>query len=268
MILWAGLVSSGGSLSGQVPDGPPDIEPTPLNTSDPEPLGVRIIPPFNSADPGSNLLAVGQAVELTVVLSQPDLSQIQWVKDGQNISGETGTHIRIPEVSNQDAGAYRIDVTSSGTTTQSPEEIFEVRLLSEIDDDLASWSHRFFSFEESGDPLVSGEIADPDLDGLSNLTEYFFGLSPTSSNPPPDLAITHSIGSSVLFTYSRTQERTDLEHTVEGSDGLMEWVPLSITNTTVISIDESTERVTVEVEWPFESAFPRFLRLVVDQAEP
>lgn len=268
MSLWAGLALTGGPLGGQVPDGPPDIEPTSFNTFNPKSLGTRVIPPFNAADPGSTILAVGQMVELIVVLSQPAGAGIQWVKDEENLPGKTRTSIHIPKVSQQDTGDYRIDVTYSGTADPSFEVGFQVLTSSEIDDVLASWSNRFFTFEQRDDPAISGETADPDLDGLGNLIEYFFGLNPTRSSPPPELRLTGSIASKVSFSYARTQERTDVTHTVEGSNGLEEWVPLSVTQTTVTPIDEATERVEVELDWPFEPAFPRFLQLVVEQADP
>lgn len=262
------LAASGGPAIGQVPDGPPEVEPTPFGFIEPRDLGEGIIPPFNAADPGSSLLAVGQAAELMIVMSRPDGRDVQWTKDGQDLPGKTGTGIHIPVVSAQDSGLYWVNVTFNGTTTSSFEVAFEVRILSEIDDDLASWSHRFFSLEETDDPSVSGGDADPDHDGLSNLVEYFFGSNPTRSNAPPELAIRQSIDSTVSFTYSRTQERTDIVHTVQGSDNLSEWIPLTVTRTMVTPIDEVTETVAVEVEWPFEAAYPRFLRLVIDPVGP
>ena len=266
--LLASLILSGGLLSGQVPDGPPKIKPSSFQTFVPTSLGNRVIPPFNAADPGSTVLAVGQMAELMVVLSQPDNAEIQWVRDGQTLSGRTRESVHIAEVSQEDTGIYRVDVTINGAENSSSEIEFQVLTLAEIDDVLVSWSNRFFTFEEVGDPAISGDAADPDLDGLSNLLEYFFGSSPTKYSAPPELNITDSIDSEVSFVYSRVRERTDLKYTVEGSNGLKEWVPLSVTETTVTPIDESTESVEVEVNWVFDPPFPRFLRLVIEPANP
>ena len=267
MSLWPGLALSGGLLNGQAPDGPPEIEPTPFQTFNPEPLGNRIIPPFYAADPGSTLLAVGQMVELMVVMSHPDGAEVHWIKNDQTLPDETKSSLHIDEVSELDGGNYRVEVTIDGTAVPSSNVNYQVLSLAEIDDVLESWSNRFFTFEEMGDPEISGETADPDLDGLSNLIEYFFGLNPTQSSAPPELKVTGSIDSTVSFSYSRTRERKDTKVTVEGSNGLNDWVPLSVTETTVLPIDETTERVEVESDWPFDPPFPRFLRLVIEEAD-
>ena len=140
--------------------------------------------------------------------------------------------------------------------------------FNEIDDVFETWSRRFFTIDELGEPSFSGEIADPDLDGIGNLVEYFFGLNPIKAGATPRLDIASFDNSSLSFAYTRILERTDVNLLVEGSNTLKEWVPLSTTQTSVTPGNESTETVEVELDWPLVPAYPRFIRLVVEQNEP
>ncbi|MCZ6671477.1 MAG: immunoglobulin domain-containing protein [Verrucomicrobia bacterium] len=263
------LILSSGIVLGQVPpDGPPDIEPTPFQVFTPIPIGARVIPPFNVIDPGSTILADGQRVELMVVTSLPEGVEIQWLKDDEILNGETGPSLTIDEVSESDAGKYKVDITFNNSTNPSPEVGFQVVPFNEIDDVFETWSRRFFTIDELDEPSFSGEIADPDLDGIGNLVEYFFGLNPIKPGATPRIDLASFDNSSLSFSYTRILERPDVNLMVEGSNTLKEWVPLSTTQTTVTPGNESNETVEVELDWPLVPAYPRFIRLVVEKNEP
>jgi dienelactone hydrolase len=53
------------------------------------------------------------------------------------------------------------------------------------------WLDNFFTSAEQADPLISGDNADPDNDGISNLVEFGSGSYPTVANTSP-LSITHN----------------------------------------------------------------------------
>jgi hypothetical protein len=46
-----------------------------------------------------------------------------------------------------------------------------------------TWQNSVFTTPQLQDPLISGPLADPDGDGITNENEYLFGLSPLLSNP-------------------------------------------------------------------------------------
>lgn len=211
-------------------------------------------------------MADGQQVELQVVSNLGEAATYQWKKDGIVQESITGPSLVIDDVSNGIAGSYQVDATFQSNTISSPESEFQIVSLNEIVDQFDSWTDRFFNFQEQEAPHLSDDLADPDLDGLSNLAEYFFGLHPRKSNPPPLIDIAAYDGASLSFTYPRTHLRPDVILRLEGSNSLRTWFSLSTSQMTVTPTSDDSELVTLEVDWPFDPAFPRFLRLAIEQA--
>ena len=103
---------------------------------------------------------------------------------------------------------------------------------------------------ELADSSISGDLADPDHDGFSNLMDYALGLPPkgqTSTNRP-----TASIRNGYLtLTYTRSKAATDVSVTVEGSNDLLTWVSRANILEQVSCIDQgATELVTVQLTTP------------------
>ncbi len=70
----------------------------------------------------------------------------------------------------------------------------------------------------AGDPLVAGESADPDRDGLANLLEYALGTGPLTPGPAPCTATLVTAGDGAPFlclTAHRNPLATDLTFNVE-----------------------------------------------------
>ena len=250
------------------PDGPPDITPTPFQGGQPFPLGNVIIPPFNSADPGSTVLGDGQFLQLEVVSSLPNEASIQWKKDGQILEGKTGPTLMVSNVSELDDGTYQVELPLGQNILTSNEVEFEVVPLTQIEDVFESWSKRFFTFEELESHEISLDLADPDLDGISNLAEYFFGFNPRIQNQEPRVAIQSSDNTSLSFTYPRTHDRPDIFMSLQGSTSLNEWFSLSTNQMTVTPIEDGFEQVEMDVIWTLNPSYPRFLRLAFELAEP
>ncbi|MEM7387541.1 MAG: immunoglobulin domain-containing protein, partial [Verrucomicrobiota bacterium] len=79
-------------------------------------IGVPVIGPYDESLMGSP----GEELVLTVELSGESLSY-QWQKDGQDLPGATGARLVIPELSETDAGTYRLVVSNpAGTVTSDP----------------------------------------------------------------------------------------------------------------------------------------------------
>lgn len=258
------------NLTGQEPPaGPPNITPTPFTGVEPFPLGEVVIPPFNATNPGSTVLADGQKVEFLVVTSLPKDAKIQWLKDQQVLTGKTGSSLIIDKISSIDAGTYQVNVSFNNTSTSSTAETFEVLPQSQIDDVFESWTNRFFSFEEQTTSEIAAKTSDPDFDGLSNLSEYFFGLNPLNSQNTPKIDIANFDASSLKVSYSRSRSRPDLMLRIEGSNSLKDWFSLSANEISIIPpIDGSIERVEMDVSWPVVPSFPRFIRLAIELQDP
>src|SRR5262249_45841142 len=141
---------------------------------------------------------------------------------------------------------------------------------------LETW--RIANFGNPNDLAASGDAADPDGDGISNLLEYAFGLDPlaVSSNGAPSASIVDVSGTNYLaMTFRRATNATDCTFTAMVADDLFHWqagssysgtdsAPITL-NTTELSRLSSNgiETITVRDNVPIWSASQRFMRLRV-----
>lgn len=103
-----------------------------------------------------------------------------------------------------------------------------------------------FTPAELSDPLLAGDTADPDHDGIPNLAEYAFALNPRSNSASglPTVTVVNSGGSLANeITFTRLVPSTGTTYLVETSGDGVTWVS---TNTTLVNTVPlgSTERVT------------------------
>lgn len=102
------------------------------------------------------------------------------------------------------------------------------------------WREHWFSAEELADGQISGEDADPDGDGVSNLLEYAFGFDPLVPSPPvPVRAQLSGDGQRMLVRAEKSPAATDLQLRFEargGPDGEHGW---SDAHLEVITDDET-----------------------------
>ena len=75
-------------------------------------------------------------------------------------------------------------------------------------------------------PAVSGDLADPDRDGVFNLLEYLLGGNPQSFAPDVRPRTTSSAGRLTL-QFQRDERLYDLDYTVQVSDTLGNWTDLA-----------------------------------------
>src|ERR1035441_7912208 len=109
----------------------------------------------------------------------------------------------------------------------------------------------------------SGDSADPDHDGLSNLMEYALGLPPkdsTAANRPyASIATGH-----LTLTYTRAKAAIDVSLVVEQSNDLVNWQSGLGYVQQVSCVDEGAiQRITVQLTSPVAGASGAFLRLRV-----
>lgn len=127
-----------------------------------------------------------------------------------------------------------------------------------LDRPIDQWRHNHFSSAELANPATSGDTADPDNDGLTNLSEYSLGLSPKSSDAGA-LAL-QMVDGRLTLTYPRRKKSTDISLIAEGSRDLSEWSSNAVE---VISKrdDGNIEHIIVRLALPQEQVEHGFLRL-------
>ena len=161
-------------------------------------------------------------------------------------------------------GSFALKITSGGTAIQlsdyqtvPPEQ---------------AWRNVSFTPAQQADPLISGDAADPDSDGLNNFMEFALNADPLSGAAPPSLP---STGNGVSFIFSRYSGGTasganydyaGLRYVIESSTTLTGWGALapddpSVTSWTVTpNADGITETVRLTL-----SGTRRLLRLAVSR---
>ncbi len=136
--------------------------------------------------------------------------------------------------------------------------------LSINDDDtlaaaLAAWkSDRFGA--NAGNALLSGNAADPDADGRSNLLEYALGTDPGASDPGPVLSTTSGSPENLQISFKRIAAPA-LTYSVESSTDLITWDPTPVWTST--GAQNTLGPVTVTDTANLSLTPRRFLRLRV-----
>ncbi|MEI7954768.1 MAG: cadherin-like beta sandwich domain-containing protein [Verrucomicrobiota bacterium] len=115
-------------------------------------------------------------------------------------------------------------------------------------------------------PAVSGELATPANDGMSNLMKYAMALSPMAS-ATGNLPTSSRQAGYLTLTYRKSKTASDVTYTVQASDSLSSnaWTPAA----TVLSQTDPTQGggsywlVTVRDNVPYATHPQRFMRLQV-----
>lgn len=115
-----------------------------------------------------------------------------------------------------------------------------------VDRPIDAWRHANFTAAELLDPAVSGDTADPDFDGMTNLEEFPLVLNPRQSDaatiPAPQI-----ISGRLALTYSRRKAATDVNVVAEGSPDFSTWGTTGVVEE-ISRVDEGdSERITVKL---------------------
>lgn len=125
------------------------------------------------------------------------------------------------------------------------------------------WQTGHFGADASN-PLIAGEQADPDQDGIPNLIEYACNTNPKGKDISPITQSLEDTGDEkyLRLTVIKNPDATDLTYTFESSGDLS---PPSWTNpdNTVIIESNTPAQMTGRDNKPLSSAATRFLRLKV-----
>ncbi len=124
------------------------------------------------------------------------------------------------------------------------------------------WRLRHFTLAELLDPAVSGDLADPDGDGLPNLIEMALYSDPRAPDTEP--VITRTAGAesvTVRFTRASTLAHLNLLLELQRSSDLETWTAVPLDQATLAPID--AERVSVTVTHSLTGPEPQFFRIRV-----
>lgn len=125
----------------------------------------------------------------------------------------------------------------------------------------AIWQQKHFSPQELSQPAISGDAADPDGDGLSNLLEYAFHLDPGQSSAASGPYSSMDANYFSLI-YTKAIAATDLTYTIEESSDLIIWSAVFPVN--VILADNGVTQ-TVKAQVPIMGVREMSLRLRVSR---
>jgi len=166
----------------------------------------------------------------------------------------------IPLTDNEVEGVETFTVSiGAGVTAASPGKaslIIEDRAFDQ-------WRKSQFSASDLNDPLISGDLADPDQDGFANLLEFFTGNAPKSRNAELATRGIETIGASdyLTLTYNRIPGN-GLTGIPQVSDNLADWRdgPTFIQET-IISDDGLIQTIKARSLTPISGDGKEFIRL-------
>ena len=132
----------------------------------------------------------------------------------------------------------------------------------------AAWQNAHFTAAQLAEPGVSGDLADPDGDGIVNLLEYALNLDPFTpgrTGLPVTSTLAQGGAAYATLTYTKVKAATDLTYAVEVSADLVNWNGGSGYTADVGALDQgTTEQVTTRDLTAITPATPRrFMRLRV-----
>ena len=142
------------------------------------------------------------------------------------------------------------------------------------------WLKQNFTTAELSDAAISGSLADPERDGISNLEEYAFGGNPKSADRPilPHVGIQDG---HLVITFTRLLNRTDISYTALAGSDLMAFTPMAkstlgaptvplnggAVSATPDAVDSKKESVAVRDNTPVSGASVRFMRIEIHRPD-
>ncbi len=129
-----------------------------------------------------------------------------------------------------------------------------------------AWQATHFSSAEIADSAVSGDSADPDGDGLANLTEFALGRNPRLADASGawSTAVQKIGGVDYLtLTFKRRAPALDLTYAVQSSEDLAAWASGPVQVGSAVADGDGTETVTYRDTVAVGNGARRFLRVQV-----
>jgi len=128
----------------------------------------------------------------------------------------------VPIIDNTQANPNKtINLALSSPTGGAYLNLQSSAVLTIMEDAREAWALEHFG-TNANDPLVSGDLADPDNDGINNLYEYATASDPNAANPGDGtLGVIYAGNFQLIF--HRNVSATDLTYVIKYSDSLTTW---------------------------------------------
>ena len=152
-------------------------------------------------------------------------------------------------------GSWRPSRNSGGSPGNKPDPYFD-------------WVWRNFSDSASFDLGTSGELRDPDVDGMSNVFEYATSSDPSINELKYFLLPVEIKGENhLLFTYNVNLNANDVQVSLEYSTNLRDWSDASsVMDPYILKFNnDETKQITVITKDPTSSLESKYFRLVVSK---
>jgi hypothetical protein len=220
---------------------------------------IRSLGSVFTAQPVDRLVALGADTTFAVAATADTTPTYQWqrlpeasetwvnVTNNSVFSGATTATLSLDSPGYEYNGSqFRCVATCAGAQAISSSARLDLRAIPD------SWLSTYFNATERADAAISGDLADPDRDGLVNLLEYAFAFNPEADSSAVMPKIERA-GSSVKLVFP--VPRATLNYTVQKSTNLSTW------STSGITLSTSAGKTTATV--PLTSGPETFLRIVV-----
>ncbi len=97
-----------------------------------------------------------------------------------------------------------------------------------------TWQAAKFTTAQRIDSLISGPTADPDADGIPNITEQYFGTLPTAPTVAPTTIAYEA--PNYTFTYKKDTSASTIARTIEHTTDLYNWTPVTATESILSTV--------------------------------
>ncbi|MEZ5277260.1 MAG: S8 family serine peptidase [Opitutaceae bacterium] len=149
-----------------------------------------------------------------------------------------------------------VEVTEAETSVTVGSDL---QVRAHFDRTRQSFLEGHFTEAERADPDLSGDFADPDLDGLNNLTEFVLDLDPRMADLPPHYE-TYRDGNEISFLFPRNHFLDGWVLRAETSTNLKDWTTAGLTEK-IIESDNVFDYI--EVRRTSNGFNPVFFRLEI-----
>lgn len=129
---------------------------------------------------------------------------------------------------------------------------------------MGNWVSQWFGTDQSN-PLIAGDLADPEGDSFSNLLEYTFGLLPWMSDSVgmvnSTVAYDGATGPYLMISFRRSLSTQAVTINVDIGSSVTGWGTGAIQVGSAVNNGDGTETVTFRDTQIFDPAIPRFMRV-------
>jgi hypothetical protein len=222
---------------------------------------VNFVQSVITQQPQSQTVTAGQGANFNITTNTPGSNTVQWqllpagsstwgdLVNGAPYSGVTTNSLSVANVTIGMSGdRFRCNVNYSfGSTTSNAATLTVITQFQ-------AWQMANFTPAQLSDPNISGSLATPAGDGVSNLMKYALNLLPFT-NCSASLPRPTRIGSTLTMTFQAS--RSDVTYTVQVSSSLQSWTSSGV------NIQTAGQQVTATYDTTGQPQ--SFMRLMVTQ---